>query len=256
MREVATAAPDPPDWPGEPVVSLAPPQARRWGRLAATAAAFVLVIGLVGLSTFALLRGVDESAGISTPVSIETSDGIPLRGEIWDGSEIGVVVVGAYGAADRELDPIAEPLAARGFTVITHDLRGQGQSGGTVTPELLDEDLSDVVTFLRLRGVTAVYVVAYRHSGAAAIAAAGRGDLQADGLVGLYPLERYLQQDAVAAVGEVAIPLMLIGNTSELAAAAPDGTQFRSVAPDPAIFTSSGPRIADFINEFIRRFGS
>jgi pimeloyl-ACP methyl ester carboxylesterase len=219
-------------------------------------AAFVVVVALIGVTTFALLHGDDGPVAIASPVSIETTDGITLRGEVWDGSEIGVVVVGAYGAGVGELNPIAEPLAARGFTVLTHDLRGQGKSDGTVTPDLLDEDLADVVTFVRRRGLRVVFVVAYRHSGAAAIAAAGRGELPIDGLVGLYPLERYLEQDAVASVGSVSIPLMLIGDTNELAAAAPNGTQFRSVAPDPAIFTSSGPRIADFIHEFIRLFGS
>lgn len=255
MEDVAAAAPEPPDWPGERVMPLAPtPQPAR-SRMVAAVAAFGVIVGLIGVTTF-LLRSGDGPAAAAVPVTIETTDGVTLRGEIWEGSTVGVVLVGAYGAAPGELRPIAEPLAARGFTVLTHDLRGEGRSDGEIAPALLDDDLVDAIRLLRKRGVGEVYVAAYRHSGAAAIAAAGRGELPASGLVGLYPLERYLEQDAVAAVGNVTIPLMLIGNTRELNAAAPEGTLFRSVAPTPAIFTSSGPQLAELIHELVRIAGS
>ena len=47
------------------------------------------------------------------------------------------------------------------------------------------------------------------------------------------------------------VPFMLIGGSDRLAQAAPPGTERRSLAPGPAIFTESGPRIADFVDEFI-----
>lgn len=256
MEHVVAAAPEPPDWPGEPVMSLAPTPQRAPRRSVVVAAAFVVIGVLVGVSTLVLRGGGDELAGPGLPVVIETADGVTLHGEVWNGSPVGVVVVGAYGAAANELLPIIAPLANRGFTVLTHDLRGEGRSEGEVNPDLLDEDLVDVVQFLRRWGAVEVYVAAYRHSGAAALAAAGRGALPVDGLIGLYPLGRYLEQDAVAAIGDVTIPLMLIGNTPELNDAAPAETMFRSVAPDPVIFTESGPQLAEFIYEFVRISGS
>ena len=96
----------------------------------------------------------------------------------------------------------------------------------------------------------AVYVVAYRHSGAAALVAAGQGRLEVDGLVGLYPMDRYLEQDAVAAADRIDVPLLLIGVSGALAQAAPPGTEFARVEP-PVIFTASGDRVADTVLEFI-----
>jgi predicted alpha/beta hydrolase len=188
-------------------------------------------------------------------VEISTPDGISLRGQLWAGSDVGVLVVGAYGAVEGELDPIIEPLAARGFMVLTHDLRGDGASGGRVQPELLGEDLAVAIGFLRNR-IDRVYVVAYRHAGAAALTAAGAGRLDVDGLAGVFAMERYLEQDALSALPEIEVPLLLIGATNSMAAAAPDGTVFGSVGSGPEIFTRSGGIIASQVAQFIADTGN
>ena len=252
MTAVADATPEPPPWPGEP--SDGRQRLPSWRKVAVGMAAFASVLLLVGATALLSRLGGDEVGVI--PVSIATPDGTLLSGEIWEGAGRGAVVLaGAYGAADRELDPIARPLAARGVTVLTYDLRGEGGSHGEVDPELLDEDLAAAIDFIGQRVAAPIVVVAYRHSGAAAIAAAGRGELAVDGLVGLYAMGRYLNQDAVALVAEVDVPLLVIGGSPELAELAPDGSIFRSVAPQPAIFTESGGTVAQFIDEFLQSLG-
>ncbi|HSF85596.1 MAG TPA: hypothetical protein VLG28_08080 [Acidimicrobiia bacterium] len=251
MAVVAETSPPPSPWPGAPPAPLAPLWRPVPGWAMATAVAFVGVLVFIGV-TGLLVRdgGGDVAAQPSQAVSIVTPDGVALRGDLWAGSDVAVVVVGAYGAAAGELDPITEPLAALGYTVVTYDPRAQGRSGGSVEPQLLDDDLGAAVAQLRDEG-GAVYVVAYLHSGAAALAAAGEGRLDVHGLVGLFPMEQYLEQDALAAIGGVEVPLLLIGGSDRLALEAPPGTERLSLAPDHVIVTKSGTSIADLVDEFI-----
>src|SRR5689334_6880342 len=65
--------------------------------------------------------------------SLVAADGTCLRCLRWtpDGEVRGVVVV-VHGIRDHasRYDALAEALAARGFAVASHDLRGFGSSGG------------------------------------------------------------------------------------------------------------------------------
>lgn len=247
MEHVVATAPDPQEWPGQPPMPQAPPP--RSAPWVVAAGAFLAVLAVGALTVLSVRGGNEDVASEPDAVVITLPDGVDLHGELWAGSEVGVLVVGAYGAVEGELDPIIAPLAARGFTVLTHDLRGQGASQGAVHPELLDEDLAAVVAFLRARS-DRVYVVGYRHAGAAALAAAGTGALDVDGLAGVFAMERYLEQDALAALPRVEVPLLLIGATNPMARAAPEGTVFGSVA-GPEIFTHSGGLIADQVAQFV-----
>lgn len=252
MEHVVTTTPELPEWPGEP--DSQPATVRRRARLAVAAAAFAGVLAVGALSMFFLRGSGPDVVAEPDLTEIVASDGVVLRGELWEGSDVALLVVGAYGAADGELLPIIEPLAARGFTVLTHDLRGDGVSGGSVQPGLLDEDLAAAVEYLRERA-DRVYVVAYRHAGAAALAAAGAGELAVDGLAGVFALERYLEQDALSALPDIDVPLFLIGATMAMSQAAPDGTVFGTTRPGREIFTESGSRIADQVAQFVTDTG-
>ncbi len=248
MEHVVATAPDPQEWPGQPPIPQAtPPRSTPW---VVAAGAFLAVLAVGALTVLSVRGGSEDAASEPDAVVITLPDGVSLRGELWEGSAVGVIVVGAYGAVEGELDPIIEPLAARGFTVLTHDLRGQGASDGAVHPELLDEDLAAAVEYLRARS-DRVYVVGYRHAGAAALAAAGADTLEVDGLASVFAMERYLDQDALAAMPTIEVPLLLIGATNSMAQAAPEGTVFGSVGSGPEIFTQSGSLIAQQVARLI-----
>src|SRR3970040_180721 len=65
-----------------------------------------------------------------TAVSFRTGDGVAIRGyQFGDGRAV-VILSHMCGTDQRIWFPLAEELARRGYTAITYDYRGIGQSGG------------------------------------------------------------------------------------------------------------------------------
>lgn len=82
---------------------------------------------------------------------------------------VGVVLAHMLGSSQSAWTPLAETLAARGFHVLTFDLRGHGLSGGEREPSRADLDLAGAVARLRGLGVEKVFVVGASIGGTAAV---------------------------------------------------------------------------------------
>jgi alpha-beta hydrolase superfamily lysophospholipase len=190
-------------------------------------------------------------AGTPETIAFEAADGTVLRGRLWEGGDTAVLVVGAYGAAIDELDPILEPLARRGLTVMTYDLRGQGRSGGEVQVELAVADLEAAIGYLAAREPAAIHLAGYLHSGATAVVYAAGERAEIASLTLLFPMARYLELDAVSALPDVETPLLVAGLPRELAGIVPPQRQFLELVGQPADFRVRGTEIADRIAEFV-----
>lgn len=82
---------------------------------------------------------------------------------------VGVVLAHMLGSSQSAWTPLAETLAARGFHVLTFDLRGHGLSGGEREPSRADLDLAGAVARLRGLGVEKMFVVGASIGGTAAV---------------------------------------------------------------------------------------
>jgi uncharacterized protein len=86
-------------------------------------------------------------------VRIHSATGTTLAARFFAGrSRATVVLSHGYGGTQDEMLPVADVLHRAGFSVLTYDLRGCGQSGGGVTFGALEQrDLISVVNYLSKR---------------------------------------------------------------------------------------------------------
>ena len=247
--EIAQAAP-----PAPPFPRAGTPRRRTRHPALVTAAAFASVVIVAAIFYAVAGTGSDPLPPADAPsqsISFATDDGTVLRGTLWPGGETAVLLTGAYGAAPLELLPILEPLADRGLTVMTYDLRGQGRSGGPVDVPSAVGDVAAAIDYLIGTGISEVHLAGYLHSGTAAVMHAATEDPRIASLVLVFPLERYLQLDAIAAIGAVDVPVLLLGATPDLARAAPPQAEIFQVVGQPADFNVRGQEFANGIADFV-----
>jgi uncharacterized protein len=83
-------------------------------------------------------------------VTFQTEDGVQIAGTMYGTGKIAVILAhqGTPGADQTTWQPFAMRLAQNGFTALTFDFRGVGQSGGTLDYSLLEKDVQAAVRYL------------------------------------------------------------------------------------------------------------
>lgn len=107
-------------------------------------------------------------------VSFTTSDGINLAGTLFGDGDIAVILAhqDTPGANQRSWQDFANLLSEHGYTALTLDLRGLGQSEGTLQYGSLAMDVSAAAQFLEERGYQKILCVGASMGGTACIRAA------------------------------------------------------------------------------------
>ena len=156
-----------------------PPNLRREAPrgIAVAAFTFLMIVGVSAVALWFATTGRQSGLGtnpdvagpaavdtVATRVAVVAEDGTILRGKLWSGDDVGIIVAPGYSddAADAEL--VASSLARSGHTVLFFHLRGQRPSGGLAAAAELPADLRSAVSDLKTRGVDSVYLVGYRQS--------------------------------------------------------------------------------------------
>jgi pimeloyl-ACP methyl ester carboxylesterase len=95
-----------------------------------------VAVGTLALTALAGLAA-QEQAGSTKPVAFATADGVKLKGTLYPGGKAGstVVMLHAVGedSSKKEYQNLAKKLQTAGYSVLTFDFRGHGQST-TVEP--------------------------------------------------------------------------------------------------------------------------
>lgn len=201
------------------------PSRSRWGgpRIAAGVALVTIVVPIVItmilLSVNASPRANPDTASAAmfeatgaTSVAIVADDGTVLRGYLWSGSSHAVILSQGFGSDASEIVELATAAHREGATVLLYENRGQGLSGGTADPALLGPDLASAIADLVTRGVESVSVASFSHAATAAIIVAADPPEQLDEVVAIFPFAQYQGLDASAFVGDVIVPLHLVGS--------------------------------------------
>ena len=218
--ELASSAPLPP-----PMPDLGPSSQSRW-RGPRIAAAVALVTVVVPIVITAILLSVNsaptanpdaasaamfEATGAAS-VAIVADDGTVLRGYLWSGGDHAVILTQGFGSDASEIVELATAAHREGATVLLYENRGQGLSGGTADPDMLGSDLAAAIADLVTRGVESVSVASFSHAATAAIIVAADPPDQLEEVVAIFPFAQYQGLDAGAVVGDVAVPLHLVGS--------------------------------------------
>ncbi|NND01815.1 MAG: hypothetical protein HKN91_03430 [Acidimicrobiia bacterium] len=279
--ELVEASPLPPPFPDAADESAGPPQNLRGGApqgLAVAAATFLLIVGVAagaawfalsgrqsGLGTNAVASGTAPVAAAPNQAAVVADDGTVLRGLLWSGDSVGIIVAPGYSNDAGDAASVAESLARSGHTVLFLNVRGQRPSGGLADSEMLPADLRAAVADLETRGVDDIYLVGFRQSATAAIVLAAEPS-GLKGVAAVFAYQTYEGLDAVAAAGVSTAPLLVIGaegatgsqeSAEALAAAAGDSQATILSARPPAALSSDhfSPKVVRAVLEFVRSDG-
>lgn len=112
--------------------------------------------------------------------------------------------------------PFAQELADYGYAALTFDFRGYGASQGDQDFDKLDEDLRAAINYMRARGRETIFLVGASMGATTAIEVASLEDV--DGLVSVSAPADFEGHDALAAMGSVSEPKLLIASEDDTAA--------------------------------------
>jgi len=160
-------------------------------------------------------------------VTFETGDGVELYAKFWPGGDTAVLfghdysvtTAGATGQRPpQSSDSIliySSTVAREGYTVLSPDFRGHGQSGGEFRPQSGPDDLKAAYDFLIGQGYTRIVMVGWVGSGTTAVVLdASDEDLSFDGITMLFSPPQDHGMNADAALSELETPIFFVGSNA------------------------------------------
>lgn len=157
---------------------------------------------------------------------------IILDGRVFGDGDTGVILVHMRTSDQTAWFPYATDLARQGgFTVLTFDFRGYGNSTGEKEFDRLDLDLDAAIGFMRnTLNIDDIYLVGASMGGTAALISASRTDVT--GVVAISPLSDFRYLDALESVDDLSAPVAFFVAEDDVAAARSVQDLF-GLAPEP-----------------------
>ena len=108
------------------------------------------------------------------PITFTTIDDIELSGTFYGDGRVAVILAhqGVPGTDQTSWQPFAQVLAEHGFTALTFDFRGMGQSDGVLDQSLLIYDIEAAIDLLHKEGYDKIACVGASMGGTACLRAA------------------------------------------------------------------------------------
>lgn len=148
---------------------------------------------------------------------IVTEDGVVLNGRLFGAANDSVVILTHMRPNDQTAwFDFAQVLEHEGYAALTFNFRGYGDSQGNKDTSKLDDDLKGVLRYMRDRGMKRIYLVGASMGATTSLVVAAQENVQA--VVAISPPARFEDQDALAAVPNVAEPKLLIASEEDKAA--------------------------------------
>lgn len=180
---------------------------------------------------------VDTSAG--APVSFTTDDNVIIDGRLFGDGDVAVILAHMFPNDQTAWFPFASELAEKGFTALTFDFRGYGESGGDKDIEEIARDLRAAVDFMRGQGYSEIYLVGASMGGTASLIVAARDEVA--GVVAVSAPQSFQGLEALDVVAGVSEPKLFIASEGDLSAVS-SLELFVEEAPEPKeerLFTGS-----------------
>ena len=146
-------------------------------------------------------------------VSFNTEDGVTIRGYLFGTGETAVVLSHMRPNDQRAWFDFARELADQGFTALTFDFRGYGETGGDKELSLIDRDLTAAVRYLEQQGFARIYLVGASMGGTASLIVAAREDVA--GVVIVSAPARFEGLEADAVVADIKEPKLFIASIDD-----------------------------------------
>lgn len=144
-------------------------------------------------------------------------EAVILNGRLFGGEhDFAVILAHARPSDQTAWFDFAERLAGLGFAALTFNFRGFGESEGEQDFDVLDQDLTAMLQYLRDRGKTSIFLVGASMGGTASLVVAGREDVA--GVVAVSAPAEFEEQNALEAAPNVNAPKLLIAAEGDVQA--------------------------------------
>ena len=191
-------------------------------------AVFLLCAAVIGLILAACGGGKEEAPATPTvsgspaatvssqAVSFQTADGLTIHGHLFGSGEKIVILCHMRPSDQTSWYGFAEELAKAGYSALTFDFRGYGESEGKKELSKIDLDVEAAIAAMRERGFGSIYLVGASMGGTASLIVAAREDVA--GVVTISAPARFEDLNAEEVVGQVAERKLLIASEGDSSA--------------------------------------
>ncbi len=155
------------------------------------------------------------AGGVSQAVSFPTADGLTIHGHLFGDGDTLVILCHMRPSDQTSWYGFADELAKAGYSALTFDFRGYGESEGDTEVSKIDLDVEAAIEAMRAKGYDTIYLVGASMGGTASLIAAARQDVA--GVVAISAPADFEGLDAEAVVDRVSERKLFIvseGDTS------------------------------------------
>ena len=222
---------------------------------------------LVVTASCSLEKTVAAIPANAEPISFMTADGVTLSGHIFGSGDGGVILSHMWRDDESRWFDFASDLSDKGYSVLTYNFRGYGDSKEKRDVALIDRDLEAAVKTLKEhRNIEKLYLIGSSMGGTASIKVAAHESVSA--LVVLSAPVEISKLDSKNDVALVKAPKLFIYSENDVIANE-SAKYFLDNGKEPIfsealvgsehgtdiLYGENGPRIKDMIVRFIDRNG-
>ncbi|MFQ5968111.1 MAG: alpha/beta hydrolase [Acidimicrobiia bacterium] len=195
-------------------------------------------------------------------VTFVTSDDFTLEGTVFDGGPDWVILAHMFPSTQTGWFGFARNAARDGFTALTFNFRGYGNSDGPKEPFRVDVDVVAAIDFAESQGAQRVWLIGASMGGAGSLAAAP----DRTSVVGVATLSAptgWMGTDALGAVPQITVPKLFIAaegdggfaaSVSEFVAASAepvDSKMFTGSRHGTELFAEHGEELTALLLDFL-----
>ncbi len=181
-------------------------------------------------ATTPAVTGSPTATAESQDVSFETADGVTIRGHRFGDGESLVILAHMRPSDQTSWFDFAAELAAAGYSALTFDFRGYGESEGDQELSKIDLDLEAAIEEMSGAGYDNIYLVGASMGGTAALVVAARQGVA--GVVAISAPAEFEGLNAEEVIGQVSEPKLFIASEGDSSAMVSLDSLFE-LAPEP-----------------------
>jgi pimeloyl-ACP methyl ester carboxylesterase len=171
------------------------------------------------------------SKDIPPEVDFPSTDGTLLSAHRFGDGPDWVILAHMFPTDQTSWFPLAETLATRGYSVLTFDFRGYGDSHGVKEIYKIDRDLAAAVHFARANGARRIVLIGASMGGTAALKVAAAEPV--DGVIALSPPMTFFGLSSEESLPKIRAPKLFFVSGEEMNVSVRSvRNQFKST-PDP-----------------------
>jgi len=168
-------------------------------------------------------------------VNFTTSDNITLAGTLFGEGDLTVILahMGMPGSDQQSWQPFAQSLAAQGYTVLTFDFRGRGNSAGLLEYNKLPYDMDAAIQFLNERGYSRIVCIGASMGGTACMRAALDYDLVGLGVIASVLSNGKPNEVSTNEIQDLDLPKIIVYGMYDFPTVLMDMKKISEIAPEP-----------------------